>query len=569
MILEEILSILEAKTGHKPKASGRGYSARCPCSQHKDKKPSLSVAEGDNGKILFNCHAGCTFETICQELGIKPSQLFNNYLHTSFPNQHYYYHDRDGKVLYRKVRTSSKEFFFEKFENGKWLKGVKDSPRVIYNLPEVIVAIQEGGQVAIVEGEKDVETLRKLGYVATTNDTGGGKTKWQKMHSEVLRDADVILFFDYDNTGVDHRENIINQLKDCVKSLRLVNLPGYEVVPKNGKDITDWLKEGHTSIDLKKVIEEAVVIIEPFKVAEGKILNNIIKAVSIENLLKMEIELPECFLEPFITKSSLGMIYAPRGIGKTYFALSIAYALSSGTSFLKFRAPKPCKVLYLDGEMSIFTMKERMKKIYYSQEIKPLENHFKLVNSFLQEQTLPDLGSLKEQKMLDSLIEDVDVIIVDNLSCWVTSGVENEGESWLPVLAWALKQRRQGKAVVFIHHANKNNGPRGSSRREDALDYVIKLDRPPNYKAEDGACFVLSFEKHRSWLGNDVESIHVKLVDLPDGKQTWEWSIFESNKNNEMLIAEIKRLKSQGKTHEEIGEEFGVSKSTVTRKLRQ
>lgn len=274
-------------------------------------------------------------------------------------------------------------------------------------------------------------------------------------------------------------------------------------------------------------------------------------------------------LEPFITKSSLGMIYAPRGIGKTYFALSLAYALSSGTSFLKFRAPKPCKVLYLDGEMSIFSMKERMEKIYHSHEIKPLENYFQLVNSFLQEQALPDLGSSKEQMMLDSLIEDVDVIIVDNLSCWITSGVENEGESWLPVLAWALKQRRRGKAVVFIHHANKNNGPRGSSRREDALDYIIKLDRPPNYKPEDGACCVISFEKYRSWHGKDVESIQAKLIDLCDGKQTWEWSVFEGNKNDEMLVAEIKRLKSEGKTHKEIGKKFGVSKATVTRRLKK
>ncbi len=540
MILEEILSILETKTGHKPKASGRGYSSRCPCSQHQDRKPSLSVAEGDDGKILFNCHAGCTFETICQELGVKPGQLFNNDMHTSLPNQHYYYHDENGKVLYRKVKTSSKKFFFERFENEKWIRGLKDTSRVIYNLPEVICAIQEGRKVAIVEGEKDAETLRKLGYVATTNDTGAGKNKWQNIHSEILKDANVILFFDYDDTGVDHRENIIKHLKGCVKSLRLVNLPGYEVVPKNGKDVSDWLKEGKTSTDLKKVIEDAVVIIEASKAAEGKILNNIIKAVSIENLLKMELETPECFLEPFITKSSLGMIYAPRGVGKTYFALSIGYALSSGTSFLKFRAPKPRKILYLDGEMSIFTMKERMKKIYHSYEIKPLENYFQLVNSFLQEQTLPDLGSSNEQKLLDSLIEDVDVIIVDNLSCWITSGVENEGESWLPVLAWALKQRRRGKAVVFIHHANRTNGPRGSSRREDALDYVIKLDKPPGYKAEDGACFVMSFEKHRSWHGKDVESILVKLVDLPDGKQNWEWSIFNSNENNETLIAEIK-----------------------------
>lgn len=30
---------------------------RCPC--HHDRIPSLSLSEGDNGKLLWFCHAGC------------------------------------------------------------------------------------------------------------------------------------------------------------------------------------------------------------------------------------------------------------------------------------------------------------------------------------------------------------------------------------------------------------------------------------------------------------------------------------------------------------------------------
>lgn len=90
----------------------------------------------------------------------------------------------------------------------------------------------------------------------------------------------------------------------------------------------------------------------------------------------MKIEPPEIFLDPFVTKSSLGMIYAPRGIGKTFFALSIALAIASGTQFLKFKSPKPRKIIYLDGEMSLVSMRERLERIYNSQDIKPFEGHF-------------------------------------------------------------------------------------------------------------------------------------------------------------------------------------------------
>jgi hypothetical protein len=50
-------------------------------------------------------------------------------------------------------------------------------------------------------------------------------------------------------------------------------------------------------------------------------------------------------------------------------------------NIVKFRAR--FRVVYLDGEMSIYTMKDRIEKIYNSHEFKPPLNYFKLVNSFL------------------------------------------------------------------------------------------------------------------------------------------------------------------------------------------
>lgn len=565
MILTEFLTLLELKTAYKPRASGKGYSARCPCSSHEDKKPSLSIANSNDGKILINCHAGCTFDSICQNLGVKPSELFNRKEDTNaIAVDYYYYHDEKGNVLYRKSKSPSKQFYFERIESGRWIKGLNNVQRVLYNLPEVLDAIGEGRPIAIVEGEKDAETLRKYGYIATTNDTGGGKSKWNQNHSNFLKDAHVILFYDYDHAGIEHRENVIRQLEGIAKSLRVIHLPGFEITQKNGKDITDWLREGRTSADLKKLLEQKSNILPLQNASMDNVLKPFINAVSIETLLTMNIEPPEIFLDPFITKSSLGMIYAPRGLGKTLFALGIAMAIASGGEFLKFKAAKPHKVVYLDGEMSIFTMKDRIEKIYYSQELKPPIDYFKLVNSFLQDYSLPDLCATAGQKLLEPVIAEADVIIVDNLSCWMKTGIENDGESWLPVLEWALRLRRRGKAVVFIHHANKNNEQRGTSRREDALDYVIKLDKQKKYKPEDGASFIMSFEKNRSWYGKDVEELDVKLIDMSDGKRRWQWSVFEGSTVN---VDDIKDLQKEGKSYRDIAKELGVSASTICRKL--
>lgn len=46
--------------------SGNGWLCRCPV--HDDHDPSLSVTDGDDGKLLVYCHAGCGQEIVCEAL---------------------------------------------------------------------------------------------------------------------------------------------------------------------------------------------------------------------------------------------------------------------------------------------------------------------------------------------------------------------------------------------------------------------------------------------------------------------------------------------------------------------
>src|SRR5262245_29272564 len=50
------------------------YSARCP--NHHDRHASLSVSEGDDGRVLLYCHAGRSTEEVVRSLGLKMSDLF-------------------------------------------------------------------------------------------------------------------------------------------------------------------------------------------------------------------------------------------------------------------------------------------------------------------------------------------------------------------------------------------------------------------------------------------------------------------------------------------------------------
>ena len=50
------------------------WKALCPA--HEDREPSLSVTEGDDGRALLKCFAGCATEDIVAELGLEMKDLF-------------------------------------------------------------------------------------------------------------------------------------------------------------------------------------------------------------------------------------------------------------------------------------------------------------------------------------------------------------------------------------------------------------------------------------------------------------------------------------------------------------
>jgi len=60
---------------HKFKLSGDTKGKAC-CPGHEDRHPSMTLAIGDDGRLLVNCKAGCTFQRICEGLGVSPAVFF-------------------------------------------------------------------------------------------------------------------------------------------------------------------------------------------------------------------------------------------------------------------------------------------------------------------------------------------------------------------------------------------------------------------------------------------------------------------------------------------------------------
>jgi hypothetical protein len=63
--------------------SGRGWIARCPA--HADRSASLSLAAGDDGRVLLRCFAGCSAAAVVHAIGLELADLFPERLPPATP----------------------------------------------------------------------------------------------------------------------------------------------------------------------------------------------------------------------------------------------------------------------------------------------------------------------------------------------------------------------------------------------------------------------------------------------------------------------------------------------------
>ena len=289
-----------------------------------------------------------------------------------------------------------------------------------------------------------------------------------------------------------------------------------------------------------------------------------LNVLTLEEVLNKEITPRQNLLSPWLPSQGLCMIYSARGLGKTWMALEIAYAVASGGSFLNWEAESPQGVHYIDGEMPLSLMQERLSAIEKSRD-QMISGLFNVLSPDTQEFGIPDLSTVEGQAKIDELISDeIKLVVLDNLSTLVRSGRESESDSWLPVQEWVLRLRSNGKSVLLIHHAGKGGQQRGTSRREDVLDTVIALRKPENYSPESGACFEVHFEKNRGLYGNEIKPFEAHLESLlnNDGVKSINWKYMSLE---DSTFEKVCRLSCDGLSNTDITQELGINKSTVSR----
>ncbi len=315
---------------------GTGWTAPCPA--HEDHRPSLSIAVGDDQRILLRCHRGCRTEDVVAALGLTMADLQPPRPSASGRSQvvaTYEYTDEHGKVLFEVVRLAPKDFR-QRRPDGKgghiWkLEGV---PRVLYRLPAVIQAAAQGATIYIAEGEKDVEALEKAGVVATCNPGGAGK--WHDDFSAFLAGADVVIVADKDAVGRDHAHGVARSVADFAESVRVVEA-------KVGKDAADHLAAGKRLDELVPVPDDSA---EEQADSEDAAKTFWLSPRSAADWAAYVPERLDYVIEPWAARGYVTDIVGREKGGKSTFVAMACGAVAAGTPFLGYRV-ELAPVLYL------------------------------------------------------------------------------------------------------------------------------------------------------------------------------------------------------------------------------
>lgn len=479
MTKDEFLQRWRGATGKEPKGSGQQYKGICPA--HDDKEASLSV-RFENGKILLHCHAGCDTAAVIEAMGLKTGDLFEKPQNSEVQTAVYPYYDSNGQLIAEKVRKPGKKFTWRRPDGvGGYQYGLGGVQVPLYNLP----AIKNSDYVFLVEGEKDVETMKRLCQPAVSG--ANGAAKWEDHYAQALQGKKVMIIPDNDQPGRAYAVKAATALKGTAKSVHIMNLAEiWPEIPEKA-DITDYINaKGQTGVaELMNYFDQVPEYISGHEVVtvDGGQNCPVVPAVPKKLVKSSEIEAQEkrWLLYPYFQEYKLGLIVGEAGSCKTQFTLKLAAFFTSGKLFWNenpLEERKPLKIIYLSGEDAVDdTLKPRFAAMGGNEE-----NMF-----FLDNGTSYEPLTIYSPELI-GFIEEVhpDIIMFDPLQGYYEKGANaNDGVQirkqamYLTALA-----ERYKFTPIGIMHPNKNDMMKAADRVSGSKE-IVNVARTALYLGKD------------------------------------------------------------------------------------
>lgn len=321
-----------------------GASVMVKCPAHEDGQASLHVSPGTDQPVTLRCFAGCEPDAILAEAHLSWEDVCTEKVVPIRPLPiEYSYVDEAGAELFQAVRLTrpdgGKDFRQRhRGDQGQWIWNLNGVRRVLYRLPQVIQAVARGQVIWLVEGEKDVATVERLGQVATTNPMGAGK--WQPEYTESLRGSVVHIIADADRVGRDHARTVATILREADCTVRT-----FEANRDGCKDVTNHIEAGGTLDDLMETTIDRVTMESSSPTG-----------MDVIDYLAMGFEDDQFVIPNTLAREERVLVTGFEGHGKSTLLRQMAVMCAAGIHPWTLMEMTPCRVLVVDAENGLRQM---------------------------------------------------------------------------------------------------------------------------------------------------------------------------------------------------------------------
>lgn len=307
---------------------------------------------------------------------------------------------------------------------------------------------QNADLLFITGGEKDVLTLASQGYNAIS--LNSETASLNPLIAKQLRDRfnNVIVLYDTDETG--HKQSEILSTKHGFYSMSLPQLPN------NGKDISDYFKEGKTLGQLQEIIIQTLSQPAP-KISENEqFINNIEEAEKVVytalELVTMGSVEPKYLMAPILPQKGTAVLAGKPDTGKSQFArqLCLHVALSL-PEFLNFKlTPIHNRSIYVATEDNLEATQYLLSK-QLSGLAKPAEENLKFIFA----------DTMEQEDILTTLNKELttypaDLVVVDSFGDIFTGRDSNNNMAMRnTVKIFDAIAKKHNCLILFVHHINK------------------------------------------------------------------------------------------------------------------
>lgn len=399
----------------------------------------------------------------------------------------YRYTDRDGNPLYEVIRYNFQlpDGTFERTKDGGLKKTFRQRRpdgrggyiwnldgigHTIYRHPEVEQAIERRDLILFPEGEKDVETLEGLGFVATTN--SGGAQHWSEAHAALFKGADVVLLPDNDDAGRAGAQKKAESLKAYANSVRILDLARYWDAPPKG-DVTDWIAAGGTMEELTGILAGTTRPRPPRSTFGAQTSGDLAKKPVVYDWL----------VKHLIERNGIMILAGESMAGKSFMIMDMGMKIARGLDYAghKVRQGAVIHMAVEDGKGTELRFKGCLK----AQGVSPdADVPYVVMDPFAN-------GGLGFTLMADDVVDrfiaeclewkayygSLEFIIIDTLSMATEGMDENSSGEASKVLGRINRIReRTGATVAVVHHMNAGGTKvRGSTAIVANVPNVIEL----------------------------------------------------------------------------------------------